>query len=200
MPSQPLSHLVIATHNPGKFSEFQDYFSPYPITLYDASAFHLPEPEETGETFVDNALLKARAGAARCPYPVLSDDSGLCVRALQGAPGIFSARWAGKNKDFSEAMTRVWETLSSQKATDFRASFVCALALVFPDGTESVFEGSVSGRITWPPQGDKGFGYDPIFTPNHHWQTFGEMDAGKKHFISHRADAMRKLIAAYCSV
>jgi XTP/dITP diphosphohydrolase len=131
---------------------------------------------------------------------VLSDDSGLCVRSLQGAPGIFSARWAGEKKDFSEAMTRVWDTLSSQKATDFRASFVCALALVFPDGEESVFEGSVSGRITWPPKGDKGFGYDPVFTPNHHFQTFGEMEASKKHLISHRADAMRKLIAAYCTV
>jgi XTP/dITP diphosphohydrolase len=97
-------------------------------------------------------------------------------------------------------MTRVWDTLSSQKATDFRASFVCALALVFPDGEESVFEGSVSGRITWPPKGDKGFGYDPVFTPNHHFQTFGEMEASKKHLISHRADAMRKLIAAYCTV
>ena len=200
MPTQNLNPLVIATHNAGKFLEFQDYFSPYGITLYDAGAFDLPEPEETGTTFVENALLKARAAAARCPHPVLSDDSGLCVRALQGAPGIFSARWAGEKKDFSEAMTRVWDTLSSQKATDFRASFVCALAVVFPDGTESVFEGSVSGRISWPPKGDKGFGYDPIFTPNHHLQTFGEMEASKKHLISHRADAMRKLIAAYCAV
>jgi XTP/dITP diphosphohydrolase len=200
MPPKTLNHLVIATHNPGKLLEFQEYFTPYPVSLYDAGAFGLPEPEETGKTFIDNALLKARAAATRCPHPVLSDDSGLCVRALQGAPGIFSARWGGEKRDFSEAMTRVWETLSSQKATDFRASFVCALAIVFPDGTESVFEGSVSGRISWPPKGDKGFGYDPIFIPNNHLQTFGEMDPSKKHFISHRADAMRKLIAAYCTV
>ena len=195
-----MNRWLFATNNKHKVEEAQSILQGFAEIISPKQIEIDIDVEETADSFKGNALLKALAFHKESGLPCFADDSGLCVRALQGAPGIFSARWGGEKRDFSEAMTRVWETLSSQKATDFRASFVCALAIVFPDGTESVFEGSVSGRISWPPKGDKGFGYDPIFIPNNHLQTFGEMDPSKKHFISHRADAMRKLIAAYCTV
>jgi XTP/dITP diphosphohydrolase len=186
--------LVIASHNPGKVREIAELLEPFGVDVISAAALALPEPEETGASFIDNALLKAHAAATAANLPALADDSGLAVNALAGAPGIYSARWAGPEKDFAMAMARVEEDLRGLE--DRSAHFVCALALAWPDGHAEVFAGTVDGEITWPPRGDKGFGYDPIFTATGEQITFAEMDPARKHALSHRADAFRKLVDA----
>lgn len=186
--------LVIASHNPGKVREFADLLAPYGVELVAAAALGLPEPEETGETFAENAEIKAVAAARAARLPALADDSGLAVAALDGAPGVRSARWAGPDKDFSAAMERVERKLEGQD--NRHAWFACALTLCWPDGHCETFEGRVTGTLVWPPRGDRGFGYDPAFLPDCGALTFGEMDPEAKHAISHRADAFRKLIAA----
>ncbi len=186
--------LVIASHNQGKVREIAELLAPFGAEVVSAGELGLDEPEETGRTFVANAELKARAAAMASGCPALSDDSGLVVPALGGAPGIHSARWGGEGRDFALAMRKVEEALAGK--SDRRAHFVCALSLCWPDGTCATFEGSVHGVLVWPPRGDRGFGYDPIFMADGHSITFGEMEPAAKHAISHRADAFRKLIAA----
>lgn len=188
------SRLVIATHNPGKAAEMADLLAPYGVVAVSAAALGLPEPEESGTTFAENARLKARAAAMAARLPALADDSGLVVAALGGAPGVHSARWAGESRDFAAAMKRVWRALGG--AHDRTAAFVAALALCWPDGHCEVFEGRVDGMLCWPPRGDKGFGYDPMFVPAGGVQSFGEMAPEAKHAISHRAAAFRRLAAA----
>lgn len=205
--------IVIASHNEGKVREIAELLGPYGIEPVSAAELDLPEPDEIGATFIDNADLKARAAADLSGLPALADDSGLCVEALGDRPGIFSARWAlagdpsvapdagpgqieGK-RDFGLAMRRVQEGVEASGPEASRnAHFVCALALCWPDGHSEWFEGRVDGSLVWPPRGDKGFGYDPIFVPAGHDRTFGEMDPAEKHEMSHRADAFRKLVDA----
>src|SRR5258708_28876881 len=187
------SKLVIASHNPGKIIEIADLLAPYPVKVIGAGALNLPEPEETGATFEENAALKARLAAEGSNLPSLADDSGLVVPALDGAPGIYSARWAGPSKDFAVAMERVQRELGDR---DRNAHFVAVLALAWPDGHMELFRGEEYGRLTWPPKGERGFGYDPIFIPEGYEQTFGEMDPTEKHKISHRARAFSKLVQA----
>ena len=195
--------IVVASHNRGKAREMVELLAPFGLEVKSAAALGLPEPEETGKTFEENAALKARAAAAESGLPSLADDSGLAVDALGGAPGIFSARWAGEERDFSAAMRRVESELKTRSATDpgeRRAHFVCALALALPDGRVESFVGRVDGTLVWPPRGDRGFGYDPIFLPDGHDRTFGEMSAEEKHgwrpgageALSHRARAFQK--------
>ena len=186
--------LVIASHNPGKVREIADLLRAYAVEVVSAGTLGLDEPEETGATFRANAELKARAAAKAAGLPALADDSGLSVAALGGAPGIYSARWAGDAKDFAAAIARVWHELGG--AADRGAAFIAALSLCWPDGHCETFEGRVDGALVWPPRGDKGFGYDPMFVPAGGALTFGEMEPGAKHRISHRADAFRKLVAA----
>ncbi|MFO1259694.1 MAG: RdgB/HAM1 family non-canonical purine NTP pyrophosphatase [Sphingomonadaceae bacterium] len=189
--------LVIASHNAGKVREIAELLGPHGIEPVSAGALGLPEPEETGTTFIANAELKALQAADLSGLPALADDSGLCVDALGGDPGIFSARWAGPDKDFSLAMRLVNDALEAKGPDAGRdAHFICALALAWPDGHVEAFEGRVDGRIVWPPRGDKGFGYDPIFEPLDHEITFAEMEPAAKHAMSHRADAFRKLVEA----
>lgn len=187
--------LVVASHNKGKVREIAELLAPHAIQVLSAGALGLDEPEETGATFRANAELKALAAARASGLPALADDSGLAVKALGGAPGIFSARWAGPDKDFAAAMARVEADLAGH--ADRRAHFVCALALAWPDGRCDVFEGYVHGVMVWPPRGEGGFGYDPVFQPEGHTITFGEMDPAAKHAISHRAEAFRKLVAEW---
>ena len=184
--------LIIASHNPGKVREISALLAPHGIDTVGAGALGLPEPEETGSSFEENAELKARAAAEASGLPALADDSGLVVPALGGAPGIYSARWAGPSKDFRPAMERVQRELGDK---DRRAYFVAVLALACPDGEIATFRGEVYGHLTWPPRGERGFGYDPIFVPDGYDQTFAEIDAAK-HRISHRARAFEKLVAA----
>jgi XTP/dITP diphosphohydrolase len=186
--------IVVASHNEGKVREINDLVGPLGYTPISAAKLRLAEPEETGATFVENALIKARAAAQASKLLSLADDSGLEVTALKGAPGIVSARWAGPGKDFTAAMARVHSELGD--LNDRSARFVCVLALVRPNGEEIICEGEVQGEIVWPPRGHNGFGYDPIFVPDGRWQTFGEMDAAKKHAMSHRARAFAKLVDA----
>lgn len=189
--------LVIASHNAGKVREIRELLSPYGIEPVSAATLGLPEPEETGVTFIANAELKARAAADLSGLPALADDSGLCVDALRGDPGIFSARWAGEAKDFGLAMRLVNQHVEDAGPDAGRdAHFVCALSLCWPDGHIESFEGRVDGTLVWPPRGDQGFGYDPMFQPLGHTITFGEMDPAAKHAMSHRADAFAKLVAA----
>jgi XTP/dITP diphosphohydrolase len=189
--------LVIASHNPGKVREIRALLAPYGIEPFSAASLDLPEPEETGTTFAANALLKARAAADLSGLPALADDSGLCVDALNGDPGIFSARWAGENKDFGAAMRLVEDHLGrAPKDSGRDAHFVCALALCWPNGSEVEVQGRVDGLLVNPPRGDHGFGYDAMFVANGQTQTFGEMDPAAKHAMSHRADAFAKLVAA----
>tara|TARA_B110001454_G_C12610162_1_gene388332 strand:+ start:23 stop:625 length:603 start_codon:yes stop_codon:yes gene_type:complete len=189
--------LVIASHNAGKVREINELLGPYGMEPVSAGALGLPEPEETGTTFIANAELKALASATASVLPALADDSGLCVSALGGDPGIYSARWAGESKDFALAMRKVQEALEAQGPDAPRdAHFICALSLAWPDGHVESFEGRVDGHIVWPPRGEKGFGYDPIFIPEGHSITFAEMDPAAKHAMSHRADAFRQLVAA----
>lgn len=188
--------LCVASHNKGKVIEIGDLIAPFGVTPFSAAELNLPEPEETESTFIGNALLKARAAAKGADFPALADDSGLVVPALDGAPGIYSARWAGPSKDFSVAMRKVEDELSAKKATDRSAYFICALALVWPDGEHAAFEGRVDGALVWPARGTKGFGYDPIFQPKGFSITFGEMEPDKKHAMSHRARAFAQLVEA----
>ena len=188
--------LVIASHNPGKVREIAALLEGHGLDVVSAKELDLPEPEETGTTFVMNAELKARAAADLSGLPALADDSGLCVEALGGDPGIFSARWAGERKDFGLAMQLVNDKVAAIEDASRDAHFVCALALAWPDGHVEWFEGRVDGTLVWPPRGDKGFGYDPMFLPNDRAETFGEMDQDEKHRISHRADAFNQLVAA----
>jgi XTP/dITP diphosphohydrolase len=188
------STLLIASHNKGKVREIRELLAPFALAIKGADESGLPEPEETGATFTENALLKARAAAAASGEAALADDSGLAVRALGGAPGIYSARWAGEMKDFAAAMARVECELRSKGAEDFSAKFVCVLALAKPDGETAVFEGEVEGTLTFPPRGDRGFGYDPIFVANGMRETFGEIEPAIKHGMSHRARAFQKLL------
>ncbi|MCE9648124.1 MAG: RdgB/HAM1 family non-canonical purine NTP pyrophosphatase [Parvibaculum sp.] len=188
--------LVVASHNAGKVREIKELLGDFGIETISAGDLNLPEPEETGETFKANAVLKAQAAATASGKPALADDSGLCVAALNGAPGIYSARWAGPQKDFDFAMEKVRLGLLEEGTLDTHAWFVCGLALAWPDGHVEYFEGRVDGELTWPPRGLKGFGYDPMFVPEGHEETFGEMDQGKKHAMSHRAHAFRQLVDA----
>ena len=191
--------LVAATHNKGKVSELTDLFAPLGFEVVSAIELDLPEPEETEATFAGNAILKARAAAEATGAPALSDDSGLSVTALGGAPGIYSARWAGEPRDFGKAMEKVQRELDDIGATDRSAKFVCALAIVWPDGHAEGFEGEVHGELTWPPRGNKGFGYDSVFVAEGESITFGEMEPALKHAMSHRARAVEKLKAALLS-
>jgi XTP/dITP diphosphohydrolase len=186
--------LVIATHNKGKLAEIDELLRPFHIDVVGAGTLGLPEPEETGASFEANASLKAHAAADASGLPALADDSGLVVPALRGEPGIYSARWAGPQRDFALAMRTVEDRL--QGKSDRRAHFVAALALAWPDGHAQVFRGEAHGVLIWPPRGTKGFGYDPMFLPDGYEHTFGELDPAEKHRISHRADAFRKLVAA----
>lgn len=186
--------LVIASHNSGKVREIGELLAPFGVEVVSAGALGLAEPEETGTTFVANAELKAHAAAKAANLPALADDSGLAVECLGGDPGIYSARWAGPAKDFAAAMALVNDRMGA--SPDRRGRFVCALALAWPDGQCETFEGVVEGEMVWPPRGEHGFGYDPMFQPLGRAETFGEMDPAAKHEISHRADAFRKLVAA----
>lgn len=189
--------LVVASHNEGKVREIGDLLGPLGIRPLAASALGLPEPEETGATFAANAELKAVAAAKGSGLPALADDSGLAVDVLDGEPGIYSARWAGPERDFGLAMERVWQAVRDRAgpaAGNPAARFVCALSLAWPDGGCETFLGEVHGRLVWPPRGDQGFGYDPIFLPDGHDRTFGEMAPAAKHAISHRAAAFGRLI------
>ncbi len=187
--------LVIASHNPGKIREIDDLLRPYGVAPVSAGALDISEPEETETTFAGNARLKALHCARASTRPALADDSGLEVHALDGAPGIYSARWAGAGKDFSMAMARVDRELAA-RGGDRTANFTAALCLAWPDGETHVFEGKVYGQLVWPPRGDQGFGYDPMFVPDGETLTFGEMEPLKKHAISHRARAFQLFVTA----
>lgn len=188
--------LVIASHNPGKVVEIGALVAPHGVAVVSAGELGLPEPEETGTTFEANAELKARAAAEGANLPALADDSGLVVPALGGEPGIYSARWAGPDKDFRIAMKKVEDALR-QSGGERRAHFSCALAFAFPGGDCDIFLGEVHGTLVWPPRGDRGFGYDPMFVADGYDITFGEMDPDDKHAISHRAVAFRQLMAKW---
>lgn len=188
--------LIAATHNAGKVRELKDLFEPLGYDVVSAAELDLEEPEETETTFTGNAILKARAAATATGCPALADDSGLAVDALNGQPGIYSARWAGEPRDFGKAMEKVETERAKADPTNRRAKFVCALAVVWPDGHSEVFEGEVHGDLVWPPRGHRGFGYDPAFVATGERLTFGEMEPAKKHAMSHRADAFAKLKAA----
>jgi XTP/dITP diphosphohydrolase len=183
--------LVIASHNPGKVEEIAALLAPFAVETVSADALGIPEPEETGDSFEANAGLKARGAAEASGLPALADDSGLVVPALGGAPGIYSARWAGPSKNFRVAMERVHHKLGDK---DRGAAFVAVLALARPGGDVELFRGEIAGRLVWPPRGDRGFGYDPMFVPLGGALTFGEMDPAAKHLISHRARAFAKLV------
>jgi XTP/dITP diphosphohydrolase len=195
--------VVIATHNPGKLSELRDLLAPYGVEAVSAGELGLPEPEETGSTFIENARIKALAATKATDLPAFADDSGLAVDALGGEPGIFSARWAGPDKNFSRAMQTIEDKLRTLNGPNRNAQFVAALCLAWPDGHTEDFEARVDGILVWPPRGDKGFGYDPIFLPDGFDRTFGEMDAEEKHGLpprgkglSHRARAFLQLAQA----
>lgn len=187
--------LVIASHNEGKVREIRELLEPYGLAVRSAGELGLPEPEETGVTFAENAILKAEAAAEGSGLPSLADDSGLVVPALGGAPGIYSARWAGADKDFAHAMARIEKELGPD--ADRAAYFVCVLALALPGGGCDTYEGKVHGTLVWPPRGGKGFGYDPMFQPEGYVETFGELEPALKHDISHRAAAFRLFTNAH---
>lgn len=198
----PGTRLVVATHNKGKLAEFRDLLGPHGIDLVSAGELGLPEPAESGTLYAENAAIKARAATEATGLPAIADDSGLAIDALDGAPGLFTADWAGHPRDFAAAMARVDRelTLRGVATTGAKARFVSALALTFADGSEQIFEGRVFGTLVWPPRGTKGFGYDPMFLPDGHDLTFGEMSAEEKHGLppkgeglSHRARAFMAL-------
>lgn len=199
------SKLVIATHNSGKLREISALLEPYGVECVSAGALGLPEPAETGKTFVENALIKARAAAQAAQLPALADDSGLSVAALDGRPGVYTADWAERQwfegeagRDWYMAMGKVEGKLAEQGSeVDRSAWFSCVLAIAWPDGQHAVFEGRANGALTWPPRGKLGFGYDPVFVPDGYEQTFAELDPAEKHRISHRADAFAKLVSAF---
>ncbi len=205
-PPSGVCRLVIATHNPGKLAEMRELLAPYGIGAISAGELGLAEPEETAMTFRDNARIKAEAAAKASGLPAFADDSGLAVDALGGAPGIHSARWAGPDKNFARAMRSIEQKLGEQGAIapeQRRARFVSALCVAWPDGHVEDFEGRVDGTLVWPPRGDKGFGYDPMFRPDGYTRTFGEMESVEKHGLpprgkglSHRARAFLKLAEA----
>jgi XTP/dITP diphosphohydrolase len=195
--------LVIATHNAGKLKEISALLAPYGLSCISAGSLGLPEPDETGKTFVENALIKARAAAENSGLPALADDSGLCVAALDGAPGVYTANWAERQwfegppgRDWYMAMGKL-EGLLAQKGpeVDRNCWFACVLAIAWPDGESVVYEGRADGTLTWPPRGALGFGYDPVFVPVGGTQTFAEIEPVEKHRISHRADAFAKLVS-----
>ena len=188
------SHLVVASHNEGKVREIKALLGPHGIHPVSAASLGLAEPEETGLTFAANAEIKALACAKASHHAALSDDSGLCVDALGGAPGIYSARWAGPTKDFRIAMNRIHDELRHKGLSTSAAKFVCALCIAMPSGEMQTFEGEVHGRLTFPPRGERGFGYDPIFVADGMEQTFAEIEPAKKHAMSHRAKAFEKLL------
>jgi len=188
--------LVVASHNAGKVREIGALLAPFGVEAVSAGTLGLPEPEETETTFTGNARLKAVAAAEASGLPALADDSGLEVFGIDGAPGVYSARWAGEGKDFRFAMERVWRELTERDAKDFSARFVCALALAEPGGACEIFEGEARGQVIWPPRGEKGFGYDPMFVPEGYTRTFAEMDSAEKLPLTHRARAFEKLVAA----
>jgi XTP/dITP diphosphohydrolase len=190
----PGRKLVLASHNPGKLREIESLLRPHGIEVVSAGALGLPEPEEDAPDFAGNARIKALAAATASGLPALSDDSGFCVAALGGEPGVFSARWAGPGKDFSAAMTAVNTRLGDGE--DRRAWFIAALCLAWPDGHTETFLGRVDGVAVWPPRGGNGFGYDPMFVPCGGQQSFGEMDPDEKHSISHRARAFAQVLAS----
>jgi XTP/dITP diphosphohydrolase len=192
----PFQKLVIASHNKGKLREIEALIAPFGIEALSAGDLGVPEPEETEATFVGNALLKARASMLATGLPALADDSGLEVSVLNGAPGIYSARWAGEPRDFYHAMAEVERQVVATGSADRSARFVCVLALVLPDGSEQVFEGEIKGYLVSVPRGTNGFGYDPIFVPTGGTQTFGEMEPQAKHDMNHRAFAFAKFVAA----
>ena len=185
------NRLVVASHNQGKVEEISALLVPFAIDAVSAGTLGLAEPEETGTSFEANAALKAKAAADASGLPAIADDSGLVVCELRGAPGIYSARWAGASKDFGFAMKRVHAELGDR---DRSARFVAVLALAWPDGSLELFRGEAPGRLVWPPRGERGFGYDPMFVPLGGSQTFGEMEPAEKHKISHRAHAFAKLV------
>ncbi len=186
--------LVLATHNQGKISEIGTMLAPFAVTVISAADLGLPEPDETGDSFAANASLKALAAAQGSGLPALADDSGLAVAALDGAPGIYSARWAGTHKDFQAAMQRVHDMMGDH--ADRRAAFVAVLALAWPDGHVALFEGRSEGVLVWPPRGDGGFGYDPIFVPDGDTRSYGEMPPADKRKTSHRARALEQMLVA----
>jgi non-canonical purine NTP pyrophosphatase (RdgB/HAM1 family) len=191
---EPGGTLVLASHNAGKLREITDLLRPYGLTVVSAAELDLPEPVEDAPDFAGNARLKALAAARGSHLPALSDDSGFCVAALDGAPGVLSARWAGPDKDFAAAMLRVQQRIAD--AADRRAWFIAALCLAWPDGDTATFIGRVDGTAVWPARGERGFGYDPMFLPAGGSATFGEMAPEAKHAVSHRARAFAQLIAA----
>ncbi|GGD15268.1 RdgB/HAM1 family non-canonical purine NTP pyrophosphatase [Aquisalinus flavus] len=186
--------LVLASHNQGKLAEFAHLFRPHGIEILSAGELGLPEPEETGATFEDNAILKALAAAKAANMPALADDSGLAAAALNGAPGVHSARWAGPERDFTAAMQRLEDELIAAGNHDRSAAFVCVLALAWPDGHVETVRGEAKGRLVWPPRGEGGFGYDPVFMPVGRTKTFAEMKPEDKKEISHRAEAFERLV------
>ncbi len=191
-PLDPGTRLVLASHNPGKLVEIRELLAPWDIHVVSAGELGLPEPEETETSFAGNARLKAQAAAGASGLPSLADDSGFCAAALGGAPGIYSARWAGPRKGFRAAMERVHA--EAGEAEDRGAWFISALCLAWPDGHYEIFEGRVDGMMVWPPRGKRGFGYDPMFLPESEHQTYGEMDPARKHATSHRARAFAALV------
>jgi XTP/dITP diphosphohydrolase len=188
------ARLVLASHNPGKSREFEALLTPHGVTMLSAGELGLPEPEESAPDFAGNARIKALAAAVATGLPALADDSGFCVAALAGAPGVHSARWAGSAKDFAAAMARVHDELGGTE--DRRAWFVAALCLAWPDTHTESFHARTEGSVVWPPRGDRGFGYDPIFQPAGGVLTYGEMTPQEKHPVSHRARAFAQLLAA----
>ena len=188
------ARLVLASHNNGKLREIEDLLRPFGIDVVSAGALGLPEPEEDAPDFEGNARIKALASATASGLPALSDDSGFCVAALNGDPGVLSARWAGPSKDFGVAMAEVHRQMGD--AADRSAWFIAALCLAWPDGHTETFVGRVDGTVVWPPRGDRGFGYDPMFLPDGGAETFGQMDPDAKHAVSHRARAFAQLTAA----
>jgi XTP/dITP diphosphohydrolase len=193
-------HLLVATHNQGKLDEMRHLLEPFGIRVTGAAEHGLPEPEETGTTFVENARLKAHAAAKATGLPALSDDSGIEIDALDGAPGVYTADWAetGNGRDFVMAMSRAHTELEAKNAAHPRtARFCCTLVLAWPDGHDEVFPGVMEGQVVWPMRGDQGHGYDPIFQPDGYDMTFGEMDRWEKNKISHRAKAVAKLVQIF---
>lgn len=191
------AHLLMATHNAGKLAEMRALLAPYNVRVTGAEEAGLPEPEETEDNFVGNARIKAHAAVKATGLPALSDDSGICVDALDGAPGVYTADWAEteQGRDFGMAMRKTWDRLQAVEGTEpYLAQFRCTLILAWPDGHDEVFEGVLPGRVVWPPQGAEGHGYDPIFVPDGQLLRLSEMTADEKNAISHRALAVAKLI------
>lgn len=197
MPELNGQNIVLASHNKGKLREISDLLRPFGVNVTSAGEFGLEEPEETETTFVGNARIKAHFATRATGLPALSDDSGICVDGLDGAPGVYTADWAETlaGRDFGLAMTKVWSMLEERAAPQPRsAAFHCVLCVAWPDGSDVVFEGKVDGQVVWPMRGNRGFGFDPIFVPDGETETFGEMDPARKHAMSHRANAFAKLV------